>query len=156
MAVLYQWHDQDFERSIVEAKAAVQMVPYDAFSLAVLGNWLAAAGRTDEAIAWIEGALRRDPQGPPWWTGNLAWAYYLGGRYEDSLGEWHKMSKPSRLGLAAVQVRLGRVGEARATVAEFRKDNPGWTLEKEARWPLIEPLKQNYLEDLRQAGLPDG
>jgi adenylate cyclase len=156
MAVLYQWHDQDFERSIVEAKAAVQMVPHDALSLAALGNWLAAAGRTDEAIAWIEGALRRDPHGPPWWTGNLAWAYYLGGRYEDSLGEWHEMSKPSRLGLAAVQVRLGRVGEARATVAEFRKDNPGWTLEKEARWPLIEPLKQNYLEDLRQAGLPDG
>ncbi len=156
MAFLYQWHDQDFERSIAEAEAAVQMVPYDAWSRASLATWLAAAGRTDEAIAWLEGALRRDPHGPPWWTGNLAWAYYLGGRYEDALGEWHKMSKPWPLGLAVVQVRLGRVGEARATVAEFLKDDPGWTLKKEARWPLIEPLKQSYLEDLRQAGLPDG
>ena len=32
MALLYQWHDGDFERSVVEAEASVQMAPYDGVS----------------------------------------------------------------------------------------------------------------------------
>ena len=156
MAILYQWHGEDFDRSIAEAEAAIQMVPYDALSRAVLGSWLAGAGRTGEGIEWVKDAIRREPHGPPWWTGNLARAYYLAERYEDALAEWHKVSKPWPLQLAVVDVRLGRLEEARAAVVEFLKDNPDWTLTKEARWPLIEPLKRRNLEDLHQAGLPDG
>jgi hypothetical protein len=39
-------------------------------------------------------------------------------------------------------------------MAEFVKDT-GYTLEDEARWPLIEPLKHGYLDDLRAAGMPE-
>jgi tetratricopeptide (TPR) repeat protein len=155
MAMLYQWHEQDFDRSVAEAEATIALVPYDAWSRAALANWLATAGRTDRAIEWAKEAIRRDPKDPEWWIGNLAWAYYLAGRYDEALAELHKMSKPGPLQLAVVQVRLGQVGEARAAVAEFLKVNPGYTLEKEARWPLREPLKQAYLDDLRAAGLPE-
>ena len=156
MAWLYQWHEGDFPRSVAEAEAALQMVPYDAFSRADLAGVVANAGVTNQAIEWAKEAIRRDPGGPEWlYVGTLAWAYYLAGRPEDALAELQKMSQPVPLTLAAVQVRLGRVDEARAVVAEFVKGNPGWTLEDEASFPLKEPLKQSYLDDLRKAGMPE-
>jgi adenylate cyclase len=103
MAWLYQWQKGDLVRSIAEAKTALQMVPYDAFSRADLANVVANAGRTDLAIEWAMDAMRRDPECPEWmcvWS--LAWAYYLAGRPEDALAELQKMSQPLPLTLAAV------------------------------------------------------
>jgi hypothetical protein len=47
------------------------------------------------------------------------------------------------------------VEEARTVMAAFVRANPEHTLEDEARWPLKEPLKQTYLDDLRKAGMPE-
>jgi adenylate cyclase len=154
MAQLYQWHEEDFERSVIEAEATVQIAPYDGFSRSVLSWNLASAGKTDQAIEWAEEAIRRDSNSPDLWQGNLAWAYYLAGRDEEALAALQKMSEPYRDVLAPVYVRLGRIDEARAVMAEFVKDT-GYTLEDEARWPLKEPLKQAYLDDLRKAGMPE-
>jgi adenylate cyclase len=154
MAFLYQWHVEDFDRSVVEAEATVQIAPYDGQSRSVLATYLANAGKTDEAIEWAREAIRREPKGPEWWHGNLAWAYYLAGRYEDALAELKKTSEPWRDWLAAVYVRLGRIEEARAVMADFVKDT-GYTIADETRWPLKEPLKQAYLDDLRTAGMPE-
>ena len=96
MALLYQWHEEDFDRSVIEAEATVQIAPYDGFTRSVLASYLANAGRTDQAIEWAEEAIRRDPNSPDWWQGNLAWAYYLAGRYEDALVALQKMSEPLR------------------------------------------------------------
>ena len=132
------------------------MVPYDAFTRADLASVAANAGMTDRAIEWAEEAIRRDPGGPEWlYVGTLAWAYYLAGRQEDALAELQKMSQPALLTLAAVQVRFGRIDEARAVVAEFVEANPTWSLRDEASLPLKEPLKQAYLDDLRKAGMPE-
>jgi hypothetical protein len=65
------------------------------------------------------------------------------------------MSEPWPLVLAPVDIRLGRIEEARTVMAEFVQANPEHTLEDEARWPLKEPLKQTYLDDLRKAGMPE-
>jgi adenylate cyclase len=154
MAALYQWHEQDFDRSVVEAESTVQIAPYDGFSRVALAFYLANAGRTDEAIEWVNEAIRRDPNAPGSWQGNLAWAYYLAGRHEDALAALQTMDEPYRDWLAAVYVRLGRIDEARAVMTTFVKDT-GYTLEDEARWPLIEPLEQGYLDDLRKAGMPE-
>jgi class 3 adenylate cyclase/TolB-like protein len=154
MAQLYQWHEEDFDRSVIEAEATVQIAPYDGFSRAVLAGALANAGRTEQAIEWAEEVIRRDPNSPDWWQGNLARAYYLAGRYKDALAALQRTGEPDGDQLAPVYVRLGRIDEARAVMAEFVKDT-GYTLEDEARWPLIEPLKQAYLDDLRKAGMPE-
>jgi adenylate cyclase len=154
MGLLYQWYEQDFDRSVIEAEATVQIAPYDGLSRSVLAWYLASAGRTDQAIEWAEEAIRRDPNSPDWWQGNLAWAYYLAERYEDALAALQKMGEPYRDMLAAVYVRLGRIDEARAVTAAFVKDT-GYTLEDEARWPLKQPLEQGYLDDLRKAGMPE-
>jgi TolB-like protein/class 3 adenylate cyclase len=157
MAFYYQLHGGNFERSVIEAEAAVAMVPYDAFTRADLAYNLASAGRTDEAIAWGQEAMRRDPNLPEDFThGTLSWAYYLAGRPQDALAELEQMRDPPALKRAAVFARLGRLDEARAVIVQFLKDRPGYTLRDEAFRPVKEPLKQAYLDDLRKAGLPEG
>jgi tetratricopeptide (TPR) repeat protein len=157
MAWLYQYHEADFERSVAEAKAAVQIVPIDAFARGDMAVFLANAGRTEEAIDWAQQALRRDPKGPEWYRNNLVWAYYLAGRYDDALTERKKVTSNEccRLIQAASLVRLGRLEEARAVMMDFLKENPGDTIEAQAVWPLKEPYKQAWLNDLRKAGLPE-
>jgi tetratricopeptide (TPR) repeat protein len=155
LAKLAQWCNQDFERSVAEAARALKLLPYDATSRADLAELMANAGKTDEAIDWLLESIKRDPQGPEWYRGNLAWAYYLAGRYEQSFAELQKLNKPKPLLLAAVHVRLGRLDEARAVLHSFRTNNPAYTLIDAARWPLHAPLKQAWLQDLREAGLPE-
>jgi TolB-like protein/class 3 adenylate cyclase len=157
MAFYFQLHGGDFERSVAEAEAAVQMVPYDAFVRGDLAALLANAGRTDQAIAWAQEATRRDPNMPEDFTyGSLAWAYYLANRPREALAELERMRNPPELTQAAVYSRLGRLDEARAVIARYLEGRPGYTLQDEAFRPVKEPLKQAYLDDLRKAGLPEG
>jgi len=155
MAKLAQWCREDYERSIAEAQLAIQMVPYDASSRADLAELLANAGKTNLAIQWLKEAIHRDPKPPDWYRGNLAWAYYLEGRHQDAVAELEQLTKPRRLVQAASYVRLNRIEDAQSAVADFLKDNPDYTLADEARRPVIPSLKRRWLDDLRQAGLPE-
>lgn len=92
--------------------------------------------------------------------GALGIAYYFANRPSDSLTALKKMKEPWKTSLAVANVRLGRLEEARAIMATFRKGNPNWTIEKEAVWPTTkkpqyaEPFLRTYLADLAMAGLP--
>jgi Tfp pilus assembly protein PilF len=59
--------------------------------------------------------------------------------------------------LAACQVRLGQLDQARSTMAQFVEKNPGWTLKNEAAFPfqMSPPLRRVWLHDLQSAGLPE-
>ena len=161
MAQLYQYHEGDFERSIVEAEAAAKLVPYDAFAHADLAYNLVAAGRAEQAIKWSEDAIQRDASPLDWYFSNLAMAYYHAGRPADAVAQLQKMKKPSTLLLAASYVRLGKLDEARSLVTQFSKDNPDWTLQDEAVFPsgkqpsFVEPYLKRYLADLATAGLEE-
>ena len=162
MAFLYQWHDGDFARSVAEAEAVIKMVPYDARSRGDLAQYLANAGKTDEAVQWGKEAIRLDAKGPDWYHFNLGWAYYVGGRPKDALAELRMLTWSSGTTiLAAVYTRLGQMDDAHAQIAELEKVAPGWTIAREARYPggrqpqLIEPFQKAYLDDLRKAGLPE-
>jgi DNA-binding SARP family transcriptional activator/TolB-like protein len=155
MAKLAQWYKGDFENSVAEAKAALSIAPYDATSRADLAELAANAGETDLAIDWLQESLRRDPKGPEWYRGNLAWAYYLAGRYDDALAELQKMARPRRLLLTVVYMKLGRLDEWKSSLDEFMANNPDYVIADAARWPLTDRLKRRWLDDLRQAGLKD-
>jgi DNA-binding SARP family transcriptional activator/TolB-like protein len=155
MAKLAQWCKEDFERSIAEAKSAIKLNPYDSTSRADLAELMANAGKTQEAIEWLQDSIRRDAKGPEWYKANLAWAYYLAGHHEEALTELQKLNRPRLLLLAAVYIRLDRSSEARAAIAEFINKNPAYRLADAARWPLIASLKQGWLKDLREAGLAE-
>jgi hypothetical protein len=54
-------------------------------------------------------------------------------------------------------VRLGRINEARRAVNEFLEREPGYALEREHAWPYRhEDVLAKFIEDLREAGLPEG
>jgi len=160
MAILYQLHEGDFERSAAEAEAVVRLVPYDVLAHADLGYFLVNAGKTDRAVEWLEAALHRDANPMPWLIGNLAVAYYFAGRPEDAIATFRKMDEPWEINLAAAYARLDKLEEARTSIAQALKGKPGWTIKREAVWPttrqpqLVEPLLKAYLADLAKAGLP--
>jgi adenylate cyclase len=161
MTVLYQFHEGDFARSAIEAEAAASLVPYDAWARADLAYYLAAAGKTDRAIEYLEDSILRDAKNMDWYFGNLAIAYYFADRPADSLATLQKMKAPWDINLAAAYARLGKLDEARASIAKLLKDKPGWTIKDEAVGPttkqpqFVEPLLTTYLTDLAKAGLPE-
>ena len=70
-----------------------------------------------------------------------------------------QMPNLARRSLATTYVRLGRLEEARAVVAEFLKNDPDYTLEKlrlNIKGKFINPADEKRLiDDLRKAGLPE-
>jgi tetratricopeptide (TPR) repeat protein len=156
MAQLYNLYTGDFDRSVEEAEAAIEMGPNEAGIRSVLATLLAMAGRHDQAIEWASTALRQAHNAAfaKFLKPNLAWALYLAGRYEEALENirGNEMVEPDTA--AAVDVRLGRVEEARAIIADWRKDGP-FSIATESCFAIKEPMKSAFFDDLRKAGLPE-
>ena len=55
---------------------------------------------------------------------------------------------------AAIYVRVGRVEEARAIIADWLKKGP-FSIATESCIAIKEPMKSALLNDLRKAGLPE-
>ena len=155
MAFLYQWHDNDFSRSVAEARAAVEMAPYDAYSRNDLSWILANAGYGGEAIAWARSGLDHDPNGPSRYSANLAWAYYVAGRDQEGVDALAERRAEFPLLYAALLVRLGQVDKAKALIEGHRNSGAKDTVEKQDVIPLVEPAGTEYLAVLRKAGLPE-
>jgi len=156
MAVYQLWHRHDYDRSVAEARMAIEIAPYDAWTLGDLTPVMALAGNTAEAIEWGQKALRIDPHPQDFFVANLGIAYYLEGRYQAALDTMRKLNDPNNPYLAIIYVRLGRLAEARAIMAAYMKAVPTDTLAVEARFPIKDPaLRERYLADLRAAGMPE-
>jgi adenylate cyclase len=160
-AWLLRLHLGEFERAAAEAEATIRLVPYDPFSHADLAGTMMSAGRPERAVEWLEFAIQRDPRPMPWFYNDLAWALYHANRAEDALASLKKAPEPAVWARAVVYVRLGKMDEARAAVADILKACPDCTIAKEAMWPtgkqpqMVEPYLSAYLDDLRKAGLPE-
>ena len=157
MAKLHAMHAGDFERSVGEAQAAVEMAPNEALTRSALSFLLANAGRTDHAIEWASQALRQQQQHGVekniFLKPNLAWTLYLAGRYEEAF-EAIKGSTLLPDTTAAIYVRIGRVEEARAIIGDWLKKG-SFSIATESCLAIKEPMKSAYLDDLRKAGLPE-
>jgi TolB-like protein/DNA-binding winged helix-turn-helix (wHTH) protein len=156
MAYLYQWHDRDFARSVLEVHAAVQMVPYDSFSRVDLSWLLANAGKLEEATEWVQWGVRHYRNAPFYgFLYDVAWVNYLSGRYDDVVQLVSKHGYYAPKIIAASLVRLGRIAEAKSVMADWVKSHPRDTMAAEAYFPLVEPYRKAWLDDLRAAGLPE-
>ncbi len=155
MAFLYQWRDNDFSRSVAEARKAVELAPYDSDCRSDLSWILANAGHGAEAIAWARSGLEHDPNGPSRYRANLAWAYYVAGRDHEATDVLGERSAEFPVLYAALLVRLGETERAKAVVADYRRSGGDDTVEREDIIPLIEPAGTEYVEVLRKAGLPE-
>jgi TolB-like protein len=156
MANYHQWHGRDFDRSVAEARMAIEIAPYDAFTLADLSLTMALAGNTEEAIEWGQKSLRIDPHPFDFAIANMGFAHYLAGRYEEAFDVMRRLNDPTSPYVAVVYVRLGRLAEARATMAAYMKAVPTDTMAVETRLPIKDQaVRERYLDDLRKAGMPE-
>jgi len=155
MAYLYQMHDNDFIRSVAEARSAVEMAPYDALLRNDLSWHLANAGLAEEAIEWAKFGLSHDPDGYAFYHTNLAWAYYVGKRYQDAYDAQRDYVAAAPAQFAAICVRLGRLEEAHRVIADSIKAGSKDSITKEGLYPQIEPDRTATLNDMRAAGLPE-
>jgi adenylate cyclase len=156
MAKLYTLYAGDFDRSVEEAEATIEMAPNETSTRSSLSSWLSFAGRRDQAVEWASQALRQEHNAAfaMFLKPNLAWALYNVGRYEEALEAMKGNEMVAPDWAAAIYVRLGRLDEARTIIADWLKKGP-FSIATESCWAIKEPMKSAFLDDLRKAGLPE-
>ncbi len=153
MAKLYAVYAGDFERSVAEAEAAVEMAPNEPTTRSSLSFFLSNAGRTAQAIEWASRALRQNHNAAfaMFLAPNLAWTLYLAGRYDEAFDAIKGSETLLPDTTAAIYVRAGRLEEARAIVADWLKRG-AFSIATESCLAIKEPMKSAYLDDLRRLG----
>ena len=161
MAKVYREEGKPRE-ALKALERALELNPNNAMLAWDTGSPLVFLGRFQEAAERYKKAMRLNPHHPSWWYWNLAWAQYYLGEYEAALASMKRLEplpiNASRM-MAVIYVRLGKIEAAKTVIANYLDSKPGQTVDH-ARTMLsgkfIDPdhLDQ-YLEDLRKAGLPD-
>jgi len=147
-----------FDRARNHLARARELNPNDADILAISGWDHAVTGNPEVGLRYVEMALERSPQYISWhnWTRGII--LFLLGRFEAALRDFNLYNPPSSAILrwrAATLVQLGRIDEARADLQAFLAVRPGTTV-SEVKQYLSYVLKlDQYLDSLRQAGLPE-
>ena len=151
--------------AIAELERAVDLNPSYAHAHYALGFAFLWAGRAAEGIPNFDTAISLSPSEPAMWAFLLFKAmchYHLEDHAEAercaleatrarTRGFW------SHSVLAATRVRLGRLEEAKAAIDEMRRLNPGASVSlfEKAIQSQDARYRENFLDDLRQAGLPE-
>lgn len=155
-----QTADGRHDQAVESARKAISLQPSNAEGYAALARALTYGGNHAEALAAMETALRLDPNPSPQFRADLGWVLAHNGRHERAL---EQLEAARRAGvvypdtLAMVQVALGRVAEARATVQDMLEGDGGLSLEffrvQLSHYRRKEDLDR-LLDALRAAGLP--
>ena len=156
-AVYLRWAQYDLAAS--ELRRAIELNPNDAESYGALGSVMLYSGRTEEAIQSMETELRFNPHFGPGDFMELGLAYYLGGRYEDSIRilERGVGQKPDfvghHIGLAAAYAQAGRLREAREAAATVLRLSPFFETASYGSAFRNPTDRAALVEGLHQAGL---
>jgi adenylate cyclase len=154
--------DRQFDQALVHAEAALALSPYDGTMVYYLSEVPIITGRPALALEWIERAAALYPPDDPRQAhlrSVKAYALWAEGRPEHALELLADMRGmlPGFLVLRALLlVNLGRIEEARADIAEFRKIDPNYTLDKHRRKYFYLPERhESMTESLAIAGVPE-
>lgn len=159
------WGLHRHDASIAALERAVDLNPNCSLAHGSLGTALALVGRSDEAIARQQIAIRSNPRDPSIFfrfTG-IALAHYAAGRFDEAT-DWagravHRMPRwyLGHVLQAASQAQAGRDEAAADTVRAARAVLPGLTLADLDRVPYSDAERMEGLRTcLRHAGLPAG
>jgi adenylate cyclase len=158
LGIVYRYRHQ-FDLAASEMDKAIALNPNDAESHATRGAVLNYLGHTDEAIQAIQAAQRFDPNMFPRHFMHLGLAYYLNGRYADSIRILeHSIGRYPRevflhIALAAAYAQAGRSEDAGREVQTVMKLYPFFEIDSYGR-AFSKPLhRQALVEGLRKAGL---
>jgi adenylate cyclase len=149
------------EKALDQITSALEYNPNDGDLLVSKAMLLTFAGRSEEAVPWLEDAMARNPRDfPVWWASVAGSTYYMQRDYRRAISIINRLSKPSvresRL-LAASYAQLGEMNEAKRYVDKVLEVSPNFTLSA-----FVEKLPygaerdaEHFLEGLRKAGFPD-
>jgi adenylate cyclase len=157
--------DQRYEEAIDSAKRAVALGPGDVEAHVALGYVYLVAGQFAEAAAAIDTALKLDPNLSPVDRIVAGLVFFFNGENDRAIAtlERARADAPGAVNalvaLAAAYARAGRLGDARAAVAEGIRFPPNYTSLAAIRihWRHFRNAKDlTFLVDaLREAGLPE-
>ncbi|MER8377195.1 tetratricopeptide repeat protein [Mesorhizobium sp. M1406] len=152
--------ERQWDESAKEYEISLRLNPNDADAWANFGDLKTYEGRGVEAIACIEKALRLNPCPPSWYFWLLGGAQSAAGKYEEAVKTLRKDATyrtESRVNLASILARLGRLEEAREEATLYLATNPHFKIR---HWVESQPyrdlaLRDMYVEGLRKAGFPE-
>lgn len=155
------WGLLKYEESLAALERAVALNPNCSLAYGSLGTLLGILGRSDEAIANQDIAIRSNPLDPSIFFrfSGLALAHYTAGRFESAI-EWAERAvhrRPSwffpHFILAASHIALGRNKDAASAVKAALDALPALSIEDLDRVPLKDPEEMRTLrERLLRAG----
>ena len=149
----------ELEGAEAELQTALRIKPDHPDILASMADLRILQGRPENAVAWVERALRLNPYPAGWYYWSLGFAYYAAGRYAEAVDALRKEEVgrlPAKRILAASLAQLGRMDEAREEARQFLEINPGFLA---CRWAATQPFnrhedRQHFVDGYLKAGLP--
>lgn len=155
----YGRHDD----AVALARKSVSMSPNGADVTAVLAFILTYAGGPEDAVTFIQRAMRLSPRYPDWYRWTLGRSYRLAGDIERAIASLNPLSHSAEssiapaVELAAAYAQSGRYGEARIVSQRVLTSAPSfsasaWTAIPAYRGSDVAAAERKALVD---AGLPD-
>ena len=157
---------QQHETAIAQAQRALALDPNDANCYLAIAYALIYASRSQEALSFMDKAMRLDPHYPAYYLFVFGLAHFHLEQYEEAVTLFEKALKLNPVNyiplvpLSAAQAQLGREQEAAATLDKLQKSLPAIvTIALVRRGSLCRyknPTDRNrLLAGLRKAGLPE-
>jgi TolB-like protein/DNA-binding winged helix-turn-helix (wHTH) protein len=150
----------DFARSKTEFDTALLLAPNAAEILIFYAGWASSFGEAERGAEMVGRAIRLEPNYPMWATGVFGSAYFMAGRYRETLVMLEGMATDNYtrerwIMRAGALAALGRLDEAQKWVAEAREVHPDLTVELMANDPSFNaPKRLRFSETMRLAGFP--
>lgn len=148
----------DYDDSVRHIERAAALNPNDAYMHAITAAYLTFSGIPEKGLSYVEHALALDPFLPVWCIESHGVVLYSLGAFPEAIAAIDRLSVATPRALAfqaASQVAIGRVAEARETVAKIRKLDAGYSVDELMIRLKYKQQKQNV--ELRrllgQAGL---
>jgi adenylate cyclase len=152
-------HTEDAQQ---EYQKAIDLNPNFAAAHGYLGSTLALEGRSDEAIVYLEQAIRMSPHDPNnvIFNTTMAAAHFLADRYTEAISFARKgiqqrsgVTSPHRIYIASL-AQAGRIEEARIALQHLKELIPNISIAWcEQHVPYSPGPMVKFLDGLRKAGL---
>jgi adenylate cyclase len=160
---LFHLLDGDYDKAVAAAEQGTALGPNNADAAALLAFNLNWVGRPEEALVWIEKAMRFSPVYSSWMVGVKAHALRLLGRFEEAVETYGAaISKTPaylspRIGLIACYSQMGRKADAQKSARRLLELVPKFSIERYIHTPGYRDraLTEHTAEALREAGLPE-
>jgi TolB-like protein/Flp pilus assembly protein TadD len=156
--------NRDTEHAVHQFQTALDLNPNFATAYGYIGLALQHDGQSEEAIRYLDRAIRMSPRDPlnSLFLGGIAGAHYFAGRYVDAV-KWARQALQSRYYvwashrlLCASLAQAGQIEEAKAVLAQLRQLQPNLSIPWVRRSiPWTAGPMEKVLDGLRKAGLTE-